>query len=135
MANEKHVAQLKKGLAAWNAWRDQNPDIVPDLGGANLSEADLNRVNLAGANLSQANLIMANLIMANLSKANLLEADLSHANLSIAHRGVRTYVYRYEGLGPLLATLAEKVIVPAEAKVQTLAERRRMIEAELTKPQ
>ena len=44
-------------------------------------------------------------------------------------------VYRYEGLEPLLATLAEKVIAPAEGKVEALQERRRMIEAELTKPQ
>jgi hypothetical protein len=44
-------------------------------------------------------------------------------------------VYRYEGLEPLLATLVEKVIAPAEGKVKALQERRRMIEAELTKPQ
>src|SRR6516164_4751999 len=44
-------------------------------------------------------------------------------------------VYRYEGLEPLLATLAEKVIAPAEGKVTALEERRRVIEAELTKPQ
>ena len=44
-------------------------------------------------------------------------------------------VYRYEGLEPLLATLAEKVIAPAEGKVKALEERRRVIEAELTKPQ
>jgi hypothetical protein len=44
-------------------------------------------------------------------------------------------VYRYEGLEPLLATLAEKVIAPAEGKVKALEERRRIIEAELTKPQ
>jgi len=44
-------------------------------------------------------------------------------------------VYRYEGLGPLLATLAEKVIAPAEGKVTALQDRRRMIEVELTKPQ
>jgi hypothetical protein len=37
------------------------------------------------------------------------------------------------GLEPLLATLAEQVIAPAEAKVKALEERRRMIEAELTK--
>jgi hypothetical protein len=43
-------------------------------------------------------------------------------------------VYRYEGLEPLLATLAEKVIAPAEGKVKALAERRHLIEAELTKP-
>jgi hypothetical protein len=44
-------------------------------------------------------------------------------------------VYRYEGLELLLATLAEKVIAPAEGKVKGLEGRRRMIEAELTKPQ
>jgi Pentapeptide repeats (8 copies) len=44
-------------------------------------------------------------------------------------------VYRYEGLEPLLATLPEKVIAPAEGKVKALQERRRIIEAELTKPQ
>ena len=42
-------------------------------------------------------------------------------------------LYRYEGLEPLLASLADKVIAPAEAKVKALEERRRMIEAELTK--
>jgi hypothetical protein len=33
----------------------------------------------------------------------------------------------------LLATLADEVIAPAEAKVKDLQEKRRMIEAELTK--
>jgi hypothetical protein len=41
----------------------------------------------------------------------------------------------YEGLEPLLAALAEKVIAPAEAKVKALEERRRMIDAQLLKPQ
>ena len=44
-------------------------------------------------------------------------------------------VSRYEGLEPLLATLAEKVTAPAEGKVKALEERRHMIEAELTEPQ
>ena len=43
-------------------------------------------------------------------------------------------VYRYKDLKQLLATLAERVITPAEEKVRALQERRRMIEAELTKP-
>ena len=43
-------------------------------------------------------------------------------------------VYRYEGLERLLATLAEMVIAPAEGKVKALEERRRVIEAELTRP-
>jgi len=33
MANDEHVAILKKGVAAWNAWRDENPDIRLDLSG------------------------------------------------------------------------------------------------------
>jgi hypothetical protein len=44
-------------------------------------------------------------------------------------------VYRYEGLEPLLAKIAEKVIIPAEEKVKELERRRHIIEAELTKPQ
>jgi hypothetical protein len=42
--------------------------------------------------------------------------------------------YHYEGLQLLLATLVEKVIGPAEAKVKALEERRRAIEAKLTAP-
>ena len=43
-------------------------------------------------------------------------------------------LYRYEGLQALLASLAEKVIAPAEAKVKALEEKRRAIEVELTAP-
>jgi len=41
MANDEHVAMLKKGVAAWNAWRDENPSILPDLSEADLSGAIL----------------------------------------------------------------------------------------------
>ena len=44
-------------------------------------------------------------------------------------------VYHYKEPEQLFGTLAEKVIAPAEGKVKALEERRRMIEAELTKPQ
>ena len=74
MANEEHVAILKKGVAAWNAWRHENAHIRPDLFEAELSEA----------NLSEANLIRADLIRADLSRANLSGADLSGADLSRA---------------------------------------------------
>ena len=43
-------------------------------------------------------------------------------------------VHRYDGLSSLLATLADKVIAPAESKTNELAEKRRLVEAELTKP-
>jgi hypothetical protein len=31
MANEEHLAILRKGVEAWNAWRKENPDIRPEL--------------------------------------------------------------------------------------------------------
>jgi hypothetical protein len=43
--------------------------------------------------------------------------------------------YQYKKPEQLLATLTENVIAPAEAKVKEFAERRRISEAELTKPQ
>jgi uncharacterized protein YjbI with pentapeptide repeats len=52
MANDEHVALLKKGVAAWNEWRRQNPWPAADLSGANLSGANLN-----GADLTEALLV------------------------------------------------------------------------------
>jgi uncharacterized protein YjbI with pentapeptide repeats len=93
MANDDYIAELKKGAAAWNAWRDGTSDIYldgwVDLSGVNLCGADLRRANLSRANLNGANLIeadlrRANLRRANLNGANLIEADLRRANLSRA---------------------------------------------------
>jgi len=55
MANPDHIAQLMKGVASWNAWRDENP-IRADLSGPYLAEADLGEVDLSRANLLKANL-------------------------------------------------------------------------------
>jgi Pentapeptide repeats (8 copies) len=89
MTNEEHVALLKKDVAAWNAWRDENPNIRPDLAEADLVEADLSEADLSGANLttarlSGAHLVEADLVQADLSGANLTRADLSYADLAEA---------------------------------------------------
>jgi hypothetical protein len=31
MANEKHLKILKRGVVAWNQWRQKNNEVVPDL--------------------------------------------------------------------------------------------------------
>ena len=80
MANPDHVAQLMKGVSAWNAWRDENPTSSPDL-----SEADLEYKTLSGANFSRADLIDADLRRAELVGANLSRANLSRANLNGAN--------------------------------------------------
>ncbi|HEU5384123.1 MAG TPA: hypothetical protein VFV38_52685 [Ktedonobacteraceae bacterium] len=36
MANQEHVDLLKQGVEQWNAWREQNREIRPDLRGAYL---------------------------------------------------------------------------------------------------
>jgi Pentapeptide repeats (8 copies) len=69
---------------AWNAWRDENPNIHPDLREANLSAAKLSRADLRPADLREANLSGADLSGADLSGANLSFADLGGANLSEA---------------------------------------------------
>jgi len=84
MANEEHPARLKQGVAAWNQWREANPDIQPILTGADLREADLTEAHLFETDLQGANLNMANLHGADLSGANLTKACLFRANFTRA---------------------------------------------------
>ena len=76
MANQQHLNLLIKGVDIWNQWRDQNPEIVPDLRKANLSQ-----LNLRGANLDYADLEEAILANTNLSEGSLKKANLSYADL------------------------------------------------------
>lgn len=65
----------------WNLWREENPDVQPDLREAVLRKANLWQANLNGADLSKANLWGAELGRARFREANLSEADLSETNL------------------------------------------------------
>ena len=102
MANSLHVAKLEEGARAWNAWRAENPGLVPDLSDLDLSVGrrqfgpvqggpiDLSRADLSGSALEQATLIEANLVdavlvEADLSQARMENADLRGANLSNAN--------------------------------------------------
>ena len=101
MSNTDHLSKLFQGPAAWNEWRANNPEIVPDLRDAaltasagfpasacdarlDLSGALLKRADLTGSILSGANLASADLREANLLEARLAGADLSFANLTNA---------------------------------------------------
>ena len=90
MANPEHLKILKQGVEVWNAWREEHPDIRPDLSGADLSGADLIGAKLTGANLKETKLSGAvlwgiDLRGAYLREADLTGADLSGGNLSGAH--------------------------------------------------
>jgi hypothetical protein len=87
MADLDHLNILRQGIDAWNAWRAGNPDITPDLRGADLCGAKLSLANFIGADLWEANLIGAdlrgaNLSGADLSQANLVDVDLTDADLT-----------------------------------------------------
>ena len=81
MANQEHLKILLQGTSVWNAWREKNPSIRPDLTQAHLPSASLEAVNLANADLRKANLESASLQKANLENADLQRANLDHALL------------------------------------------------------
>jgi uncharacterized protein YjbI with pentapeptide repeats len=81
MANPEHLAKLMGGVETWNQWRKQNPEVLPDLNGADLGRADLSEANLSEADLGRALLELANLQRANLRVANLSEANLGRVLL------------------------------------------------------
>jgi hypothetical protein len=82
MANQEHLDILQQGVKTWNRWREQYPEILPDLSGAHLSRVSLNDVRLSRANLSRANLSDAHLRRAHLRGARLSNAHLRGARLS-----------------------------------------------------
>jgi uncharacterized protein YjbI with pentapeptide repeats len=89
VANEEHVALLKSSLffeeaPEWNAWRQQNPDIRPDLVEARLGEEDLAHADLHQAHMRGAVLTAAGLRYADLTSADLRDASLGDANLGSA---------------------------------------------------
>jgi hypothetical protein len=97
MANPEHLERLAEGVAAWNRWRTENPDVKPDLheakladglkldgidlSDANLKQAFVKAVSLRGAVLRRAKLDNAYLRAARLDGADLSRASLAGANL------------------------------------------------------
>ncbi len=95
MANPEHLKILEQGVTVWNKWREENPEVKPDLretnffkrnfSEANFSDTDLSEANLSEASLSEAFLLNTNLFKANLTKATFVDANLRGANLSFAN--------------------------------------------------
>src|SRR3954451_12219007 len=102
MANEEHLAILKKGIPAWNGWIERQRQVemfktdlwwptVADLSGADLSGArlacaDFHSVDLSGAKLTGASLHGAELWRANLSSTLAIQAGKQAAWVSRSSR-------------------------------------------------
>jgi uncharacterized protein YjbI with pentapeptide repeats len=107
MADKQHLAILKSGVAAWNRWRTDAPDVVPWLRGADLRGIDFSvpdpvavahphagkfmralhrardySANELGVDFHDTELTGAKLKGANLFRANLTGAKLQHATLT-----------------------------------------------------
>ncbi len=84
MADTLHIELLRKGVEAWNEWRNQNYNIQIDLSNANLEKINLSRADLSRAILSNTNFFGADLSFADLTESNLTRAWLANANLRAA---------------------------------------------------
>jgi len=110
MPNEKHFEIVQQGVEEWNKWREENPEIEPDLSDIDLSDmklsnanlsytdlrrsilrntdfrgADLVRADLRAVNINKASFNLAKLREANFSEAYLRESDMSEADLQRAY--------------------------------------------------
>jgi uncharacterized protein YjbI with pentapeptide repeats len=75
MSSKKYRSLMGEGVEVWNSWRDENPDVRP-----NLKSFDLRGVNLDGYNLAYCDLRHANLQEVSLRNSKLF-ADFKGANL------------------------------------------------------
>ncbi len=88
MANQEHLDILKQGRDVWNIWRNEHPEIQPDLSDCNLTEfsnADLSNTNLSNTNLCRTSLAFTDLSGANLQSADVFGTTLLRANFDGAN--------------------------------------------------
>src|SRR5256885_4825958 len=103
MGNAQQMELLNRGVAAWNAWRDADPETVVELSEFVPSGEALRRrgphswwlagANLRGAHLQRAHLGAVDLSGSDLRGAYLDDSDLSGSNL---HR-VRVFEASFSG--------------------------------------
>ena len=80
----EQITRLKQGVATWNHWRAENPEIKPNFSGFDLNGVDLTSIDLSGADLIGTQLVGACLTAVNLNQAYLRNINLSEACLAQA---------------------------------------------------
>jgi hypothetical protein len=94
MPNSEHLNILRQGVDNWNAWRDDNPTVKPDLSDVDLldrsqagacwdeakGKANLSGANLKGADLQRARMSGVIFRKVDMTAANLTEAELDDAD-------------------------------------------------------
>jgi hypothetical protein len=87
MANPEHLEILKRGVKAWNKWREKSQLLNPDLSDANLDDlelafGDFSATNFAGASLCKSTFQEAKLDGADLNNADLSGVDFTLTNIT-----------------------------------------------------
>jgi uncharacterized protein YjbI with pentapeptide repeats len=75
MTRDQQIELLKRGVDAWNDWRQNNPNVEVDLSNATFGDIKVPKIDLRSANLKGARLRWAYMREAQLSHANLDKAD------------------------------------------------------------
>lgn len=86
MASKKSIHAIRKGKDAWNKYKSEHPNIVPDLKDADLSGKDfsgynLQNTDLSGAKLNNCQFFETKLFRVGLSGANLNNSRFFHCNM------------------------------------------------------
>jgi len=84
MNKSQMIELLKTDVPAWNQWREENPEAVTDLSGADFFRADLRRANFSNVNLTEADFTEAILRRADFSNATITDADFERSSLKNA---------------------------------------------------
>lgn len=98
MADASHFEILKQGVKAWNAWRDNNPYLRPDL-----READLQGINIRDAYLAESDLSRVDFSGRDLSSMHFDFADFTEAKFNDTNLTKLIYVGRFFSGQTLLA--------------------------------
>src|SRR5712671_4937802 len=83
MPSVEHVEVLMTGgVKGWNQWRNENPDVRPDLSGVKIGEPMI-RINLSGSNVSNS-LLGPMIVAADFRKAKMVCAEFVSGDGSMA---------------------------------------------------
>jgi pentapeptide repeat protein len=114
MANEEHLKVIQKGVPAWNKWRNEHPEIQPDLSKANLRCKILDDERLYDPTL-KIDPSDPTLIGIDLHNAILPEIDLTHACLHNADlRGANLSDAKLIGTNFCWAKLCNAILIGAD---------------------
>jgi hypothetical protein len=91
MANPEHVAKLKEGREAWNAWRKTSSE-TPDLSGVKLNGDSLDHYDLRAVNFSAADLLSVTFVAASCDEASFERAVIDEATFDYA--GLSKAIFR-----------------------------------------